>query len=150
MQFRVRVEVPVKPTEKEEVILKLIESIITSTDVRIEGEEMGRVALATSPCLSSLTKLHSMLRRERILDSARKYLLSGIHGDTLTFLMHKQALAAGKISFVSNENESPLGPVIVTVVHPRIHEVVDWLAPPTREGKPIKNIDVPQPDCSSE
>ncbi len=150
MWERVRVEIPIRPTEKEEVILKLIETIMTPGEVRIEGEGLGKMALAISPCLSSLNKFFILLRRERILDSARKYLLKGKQGDTLTFMLHKQALAGGRVSFVSNESESPLGPIVVTISHPALDAVIDWLAPITREGRPIKEISIPEPDCQSD
>lgn len=150
MPERVRVEIPVRPTEKEDFLLKIVDFIMFPTNMNIEGEGLGRKVVATAPCLSSLSKLHDMLRRERILDSARKFLFRGKYANTLTFMLHKQALAAGRISFVSNESESPLGPVVVIIEHPNIEEVIDWLAPQTREGKPIKEVSVPEPDCAED
>ncbi|PMB77050.1 MAG: hypothetical protein C0177_04355 [Fervidicoccus fontis] len=141
------VEIPVRPTEKEEILLKIVNFILVPEDVKVEGEGLGRKIIAISSCLSSLTKLHDLLRRERILDSARKFLYRGKLGNTITFMLHKQALAAGRVSFVSNENESPLGPVIVAIEHPKIDQVIDWLAPQTKEGRPLREIPVPEPDC---
>jgi len=140
-------EIPVRPTENEQLLLRMIDFVMIPAEVKIEGEWLGKKIVASSPCLSSLLKLRDLLRRERILDSARKFLLRGRYEDTLTFMLHKQALSVGRASFVSREDESPLGPVIFTVRHPRIELVIEWLAPQTREGKPIREIGVPEPDC---
>jgi len=68
-------------------------------------------------------------------------------GGSLVFMLHKQALAAGRVSLVDSPSESPLGAVVVRVEHPDPARVVDWLAPPTKDGRPIYVAGLPEGEC---
>lgn len=45
------------------------------------------------------------------------------------FYLNKQAAAAGRIALCAEADESPLGPIRVTIRSPDIGAVIDWLAP---------------------
>ncbi|MCC6052245.1 MAG: hypothetical protein LM585_03300, partial [Fervidicoccaceae archaeon] len=77
MQWRVIVEVPLRKTEDEGKVLELINKIMDPDEVTIEESGVEKVVIAKARCLSSLSKLFSSLRRERILDATRKRLKSG-------------------------------------------------------------------------
>jgi predicted RNA binding protein with dsRBD fold (UPF0201 family) len=51
-------------------------------------------------------------------------------GNTTWFLLNKQAAVAGSVVIIENEQESPLGPITVTIDCEELDAVVDWLAPP--------------------
>ena len=148
LQWRVRVEIPLKPTEDEDRVLGLVDKIIAADRVYVEETGEFKTIVAEARCVSSLRKLHSLLRRERILDSARRRMLRSIAGETLVILLHKQALAVGRASLVDEESESPLGPVRVEIRHPNPREVVDWLAPATRRGRPLWEKEDVTSDCA--
>lgn len=150
MPWKVRVETPLKPTEDEAKVLGLVNEVLEADRVFVEERGSEKWVVATARCVSSLSKLWQMLRRERILDAARKRMLAGIRGNRLVFMLHKQALAVKRLSFVDDERESPLGPVIVEVLHDDPKEVVDWLAPPTSAGKPLWERGPPSKDCAEE
>ncbi|WP_228546751.1 hypothetical protein [Hyperthermus butylicus] len=44
---------------------------------------------------------------------------------------------------VDMDSEAPLGPITFIVEHSNPREVVDWLAPPTRMGRPIYEKPMP-------
>ena len=50
----------------------------------------------------------------------------------------------GRLSFVSGDQESPMGAIRVTVEHPEPRSVVDWLAPPTVRGRPVYEKPIPE------
>ena len=106
---------------------------------RLKEEKEGYAVkiVAEADSLNSLKKLHRLLREERILDSARKHLLEGIEGNTLTFMLNKQVAYIGKVVFADSERESPLGPIKIVVESKDPREVVDWLAPKTSRGVPL-------------
>jgi predicted RNA binding protein with dsRBD fold (UPF0201 family) len=56
----------------------------------------------------------------------------------MQFMLNKQVAAVGKVSFTTGE--SPLGPIVVTIETPDIERLIDYLAPRTRDGKPIEEI----------
>lgn len=147
MRERVRVEIPVRPTEKEEYIVEILKVLMDPQEIKVEGEITNRKIIATSNCLSSLKKLHYLLRSERILDSARKFLKAGSSNEMITVLLHKQALAAGRISFVSSDKESPLGAVRLMIFGKDVEAIINWLAPMTKSGRPVREFDIPSPDC---
>jgi len=72
------------------------------------------------------------------LDSARSVMQRGKHGNVVRFMLNKQVATVGKVSFT--EGESPLGPIVVTLEASDIERLMDYLAPRTREGRPIREI----------
>lgn len=142
---RVRVEAEIRPTEDPEKVKKAVLAVIRPDSLRVEDLGSGyRLLVAEAYSLQSLVRLHERLRAERILDAARSYMLRGIEDGVLTFKLNKQAAAVGRISLVDLDAEAPMGPIVVTVEHPRPREVVDWLAPPTRMGRPVREYPIPE------
>lgn len=139
---RIVVEAEVRPTESIEKVKSAILNIIDPEDIEVEGGEYKRI-IAVSSSLQSLERLRRLLRVERILDAARGAMKKGISEGRLVFYLHKQALYAGRLSFVSGDYESPLGAVRVVIEHPEPRRVLDWLAPPTSRGRPVFELDQP-------
>jgi len=135
--FVLRVEAEVRPTESEERVVEAIRNIV-DVDVKIVDVGGGyRVAVGESTDVARLRRLYTLLRQERILDAARAYAMRFRRGNTLELKLHKQAAYAGHLSFVTYDDESPLGPIRLTVISDKLDEIVDWLAPPTSQGRPI-------------
>lgn len=131
-----------RPTESAEKVKSAILNIINPESIDVGGKDYRRIE-AYSTRLESLERLRRLLRVERILDAARGALKKGLSRDRLEFHLHKQALYAGRVSFVSGDFESPLGAVHVVIEHPDPKRVLDWLAPPTRHGKPLFELGNP-------
>ncbi|MCE4614368.1 MAG: hypothetical protein F7B60_02390 [Desulfurococcales archaeon] len=132
MEVEVAAEAEVRPTEDAERVREALDNIFDG-QASIEG---GMVKLACKS-LSCLSKLHLKLRQQRILDTARSVLRKSTYGEYIEFMLNKQAAYAGKVSFVTDPNESPMGPIRVLIKHPDPGEVIDWLAPRTSHGKPL-------------
>ncbi len=81
--------------------------------------------------LEALSRFHELLRRELILDAARKVLLRGIREDTIAFYLNKQVAYVGHLSFSQPTGESPLGPIRVEIECDNPRQLIDWLAPRT-------------------
>ena len=127
----VTVETEVNSTESLEKVKLAVENIFGS--VRFEVRERGRgsTLFAYASGSESVTKFCNLLRRERIRDAARKVLFHGLEGSTVSFCLNKQVAYAGHLSFSELEDESPLGPLKVTVTSDNPRELIDWLAPRT-------------------
>jgi len=142
---RVRVEAEVRPTESVDKVKRAVLNVFTPDTIHVEDLGGGyRLVVAESYSLRGLVRLHEKLRRERILDAARGYMLRGIDGDTLVFKLNKQAAYVGRVSLVDIDSEAPMGPIVFTVEHSNPRAVVDWLAPPTRMGRPIREHPMPE------
>jgi predicted RNA binding protein with dsRBD fold (UPF0201 family) len=89
-------------------------------------------------------EFYELLRRERILDAARSYMLKGLQPGMLVFKLNKQAAYVGRVSFADMDSEVPMGPITFIVETRRPMDVVNWLAPETRMGRPIREYDMPE------
>jgi predicted RNA binding protein with dsRBD fold (UPF0201 family) len=142
---RVRVEAEVRPTEDVERVKKAILNVFTPDTIHVEDLGGGyQLVVAESYSLKGLVKLHEKLRMERILDAARSYMLRGIDRGLLVFKLNKQAAFVGRVSLVDLDAEAPLGPIVFTIEHSDPRAVVNWLAPPTKMGRPIYENPMPE------
>ncbi|MGC8573236.1 MAG: RNA-binding domain-containing protein [Caldisphaera sp.] len=141
---RIIVEAELRPTEDEEKVIKAINNVFTYKDMEIIDQGEYKVIRCFSDSYDSLRKLHDLLRKQAILDAARSYFLKRVRGNVLQILLHKQALYQGKISLISWDEESPLGPIKITIESDNINAVIDWLSPQTVRGKPLWERDIPE------
>lgn len=123
----------VRPTERVEKVVSAIENIFPGLIMDIRAD---RIEAYNGP--ESLKILHRLLREQRILDTARKVMLGGVVGSATTFQISKQAAIMGVVSFPPEEE--PLGSLHVQICGGK--GVIDWLAPETENGMPIKEIEL--------
>ena len=140
MNIKVRVSALVHPTEIEE---KVREAITNLFSLPLHIRDFGTPQLYGEGDLESLRLLHRRLREERILDTARHILLTGISGDITQFTINKQVAFAGKLNFPGGVES--LGSIHVEISagdEESLLRVIDWLAPETIDGKPVGEIDL--------
>ncbi|HNX39042.1 MAG TPA: RNA-binding domain-containing protein [Methanothrix sp.] len=130
----------VRPTEKVDRVVSAVENIFPGLVMDIRSDKIEAYGGA-----DGLKTLHEMLRRQRILDSARSVMRRGLVGETVSFQISKQAALMGVVSFPPEEE--PLGSLHIQITGGEI--VIDWLAPKTLEGVPVQEIDLPSGDASS-
>ncbi|MFZ3149960.1 MAG: RNA-binding domain-containing protein [Methanothrix sp.] len=123
----------VRPTERVEKVVSAIENIFPGLIMDIRGD---KIEAYNGP--DSLKTLHELLRRQEILDTARKVLLRGLVGNTTAFQLSKQAALMGVVSFPPEEEA--LGSLHVQITGGE--GVINWLAPETENGVPVREIDL--------
>lgn len=132
--MRVHIEAEVRPTEDPAKVETAIKKIFPTLQLdRVKNSFVGE-----SSEVETLDRLHQLLRLRMVLDSARSIMRKGRRGNMVRFMLNKQVATVGKVSFT--DGESPLGPIVVTLEAPDIERLIDYLAPRTREGKPIREI----------
>lgn len=132
--MRARIEAEVRPTEDPAKVEAAIKKIFPTLQLdRVKNSFVGESAE-----VETLDRLHQLLRLQMILDSARSIMRKGRQGNMMRFMLNKQVATVGKVSFT--DGESSLGPIVVTLEAPDIERLIDYLAPRTREGKPIREI----------
>ena len=132
--MKLRVEAEVRATEDRAKVEAAVNRIFPALKLDLVGDRL----IGESIDIQSLDRLHQLLRLQAILDSARKIMRAGRRGNLVEFMLNKQVAAVSKVSFT--DGESPLGSIVVTLEAPDIERLIDYLAPRTREGKPIKEI----------
>jgi predicted RNA binding protein with dsRBD fold (UPF0201 family) len=133
--LRLKVEAEVRPTEDPAKVERAIKNLFPTLELSLAGN----VISGESAAVEALDRLHQLLRSQAILDSARSVMRRGMQGNVIKFMLNKQAAAVGKVSFT--DGESPLGPITVIVEARDAERLIDYLAPRTSEGKPIKEIE---------
>jgi predicted RNA binding protein with dsRBD fold (UPF0201 family) len=137
----IEVSAPVNPTEDLSKVQAAIENIFTGLEFQLQEREGMKTRLVGSGNHECLIKLHELIRCRKILDTARTNIR--FKGNIVTFRLNKQAAFVGKVSFPPGDE--PLGSILVEIVAQSPDEamkVVDWLAPPTEEGKPQFEIEL--------
>jgi predicted RNA binding protein with dsRBD fold (UPF0201 family) len=124
----------INPTEDPVKVRFAIENIFGSA-LEIKKLAEGSKIIAKSKDLGNLARLSDLLRRERIRDAARKFLLKKIRGKTITFFLNKQVAFAGHVSFCEEFAESPLGPLKIQIKTEDPLKLINWIAPPSQKRK---------------
>jgi hypothetical protein len=135
-EIRARVETPLNPTEDPEKVARAVHNLFPSANLVNEKTDVRHSRLyATMTRLEDLENLKNVLRQEAIRDAARKVLFSSVSGSSIVVYLNKQAAFAGKASFCERYDESPLGPITLTITSESPEQVIDWLAPSSRARK---------------
>jgi predicted RNA binding protein with dsRBD fold (UPF0201 family)/dephospho-CoA kinase len=130
------ISVLLMPTEVEERVRKAVENVFPGTRLTlIKKEGFVDQLTGTAP---SLDTMHELLRRQQILDTARNSFFKGIEGKEISFQLNKQAALMGYVNFL--DHPMPLGGIDVTIETDEPELIIDWLAPVTAEGQPVKEI----------
>lgn len=127
----------VRPTERVEKVASAIEKIFPGMIMDIRADR-----IEAYDGLESLRNLHSLLREQSILDTARGVMLRGRVGEAVSFQLNKQAAFMGIVSFPPEEE--PLGSLHIQIMGGEM--VINWLAPETENGVPINEIELEEAD----
>ena len=123
-----KVEATVNPSEDPQKVIGAIESVIErcSPEFRYGNRVVGRAA-----GIEPLSLLYEQVRSRSAMGVLRRMLLDNRAGDSTWFLLNKQAAAAGIAAVIEEEQESPLGPIRVTLSCEELDTLIDWLVPET-------------------
>jgi hypothetical protein len=133
MIHRVDVDVvaPVRDTEVTDRVVDAVENLFPTATIETQP---GRVVAEAH----SLEQFSELLHRQEILDTARREFGKRASGNAFSFALKKQAAFKGVVNFaVGNPDELGDIEVHVTVHEPDVESYVDYVAPPTEDGKPI-------------
>ncbi len=127
----VRIEAPVRDTEVTDRVGDAVENIFPGVEL---DHEPGQLVGETH----ELERFSERLHEQAILDTARREFAKRRDDDGFSFALKKQAAFKGVVNFsVGNPDELGDIEVHVTVRDPSVDEVIDYIAPPTEEGRPV-------------
>ncbi len=121
----------VNPTEDPNKVRVAVEKMLGDIQLEIMHDGDRERLVGRSEGREALLRFYDLLRREQILDAARKVLFQGVQNNIIRFHLNKQVAYVGHISFSQSEGESPLGPICVEIESDNPRAVIDWLAPKT-------------------
>jgi hypothetical protein len=128
----VRVVAPVRDTEVTDRVADAVRNLFPNAEIR---EEPGQIVAEAH----SMDAFSERLHEQEILDTARREFFRRADDEGFAFALKKQAAFKSVINFaVGNPDELGDIEVQVTVHEPDVETVVDHVAPPTEDGKPIR------------
>lgn len=92
----------------------------------------------TSDDWHCLQKFHDQLRDRKVRDSARRLLFRRRDGDGVSLLLNRQAAFKGIAVLCDQEDESPLGPLVLTLRSRELDRIIDWLTVHGPTDRPVK------------
>ena len=129
------------PTESEFTVKQALRNVFDFEDSEAEistnEEKLYQIITVEKTGVEALDELFRGIRKEKIVEAFRQHFLSRMDSDQnlLRFKIHKQALMVPSFHVCELDEESPLGPVEVTIESPNILELINYLAPPTVKGE---------------
>lgn len=125
---RVEVRAEVKPTETEDRVEKAVSTLFPELEISIDGAVEGEGFGA------DLEHFRNRVFEQRVIDTVRNELEGGRRDSRSVVELDKGAAWADRVNFHVGGS---LGPITLEV-RGRLDEFIDWVAPPTVEGKPVE------------
>jgi len=125
-QIDLKVEAIVNPSEHAQKVIDAIANIFTrcSPELSFRSRVVGRAVGS-----DALSILYEQVRSRSAMGVLRRMLLDNRAGDSTWFLLNKQAATSGIAAFIEEQQESPLGPIRVTISCEELDKLIDWLVP---------------------
>lgn len=112
-------------SEDTEKVLMALQNVLGNCEYTTErGENSITLRSTSSKCVE---KIRNQFRDRRIRAVARRLAMGSRVGYRLTFMLNRQAAYKGTIALCSNEEESPLGPLYLTLESSELDKLIDWL-----------------------
>ncbi len=115
---------PVNLSENPEKVKQAISNIFPFSEIKNENFSIK----AQSKELRSLEKIYEAITLSQSQKSYTRNLENNLEGDTTWFFLNKQAAFVEKIAICDEPEESPLGPIKVTLTSSNIDGIIDWIA----------------------
>ena len=120
---KIEVYCPIYPSEDPKKIELAITNILDDVDIKISNEALR----ATSTNLESLKKIYETINSHKTQNTYRRQLNLNLDNESTWFYLNKQAAFAKTILVCSESDESPLGPIKITLDSKNIEQVLEWL-----------------------
>jgi predicted RNA binding protein with dsRBD fold (UPF0201 family) len=125
------VTAPVHDTEVTDRVADAITALFPGAEPELRHGDL-------TATVHDLEHFSELLHRQEILDTARGVFFDTRRGDSFSFQLKKQAAFEGVVNFVADE-PGELGAIAVRVrvEDPTVEDVIDHIAPPTEDGRPV-------------
>jgi hypothetical protein len=113
----------VNPSESIEKIEKAISNIFPYSIINNNNLSIN----AKSKELRSFEKIYQFIHNNKLQKNYLRSLEDHLQDDTTWFYLNKQAAFVEQIAICEESDESPLGPIKVTLTSSNIDAIIDWL-----------------------
>ena len=121
---KIEMSCPVNPSEDPAKVEKAIANIFSNSTIKYENFTM----FAQSKELRSFEKIYETIHNNQSQKTYSRNLENNLENDTTWFFLNKQAAFVERIAICEEPEESPLGPIKVTLTSSNIDGIIDWTA----------------------
>jgi hypothetical protein len=120
---KIEISSPVNLSEDPEKITKAITNIFPYSIIKNENFSI----IAQSKELRSFEKIYETIQTDQSQKTYSCNLENNLDGDSTWFFLNKQAAFVEKVAICDEVEESPLGPIKVTLTSSNIDGIIDWI-----------------------
>ena len=113
----------VNPSESIEKIETAISNIFPYSIINNNNFSIN----AQSKELRSFEKIYQFIQNNKLQKNYLRSLEDNLQGNTTWFYLNKQAAFVEQIAICEESDESPLGPIKVTISSSNIDAIIDWI-----------------------
>jgi hypothetical protein len=114
---------PINSSEDPEKVKQSVANIFPYSIIKIENFSIH----AQSKELRSLKKIYEIIHKNKSQKIYIRHLENNLENDFTWFLLNKQAAFVDNIAICDEPEESPLGPIKVTLTSSNIDAIIDWI-----------------------
>jgi hypothetical protein len=118
-------EATISPSEDPAKVLQAMKKVVGEASCDFATTPHSARLATEDP--RALVRVREQLRDRHVRSAARKQMLLSISECSTSLMLNRQAAAAGVIALCGSPEESPLGPIYITVESEKIATVIDWL-----------------------
>jgi len=120
---KIEMSCPINPSEDPAKVEKAITNIFPYSIIKYENFTM----LAQSKELRSFEKIYETIHTNQSQKTYSRNLENNLENDTTWFFLNKQVAFVEKVAICDEPEESPLGPIKVTLTSSNINGIIDWV-----------------------
>jgi len=113
----------INPSEDPQKIKQAVSNVFENMEIKIEKDLLK----ANSQNLESLSKIHDVIHNRGVQKTYRYHLNKNLLKNSTWFYINKQAAFVSAVSLCEEAEESPLGPITVTLTSRNIEKIIEWL-----------------------
>lgn len=111
-------------TEDKERILQALKNVI-DMEYSVENDRI----IGKTDSYKDLETIYNRIRDKQIIPVVRRLLRKNAKNNKTRVYINKQAAFVNNIVFCDRADESPLGPIVVTIKTNNVEEFIDWISP---------------------
>lgn len=120
--LEITVQAYINPSEEIEKVSSAIKNVFPESALILKDNKL----YTSAEKMEVFKKVKDQIRSKSTLSVLKKILLSNQNTDTTWFLLNKQAAFSKVVALIEDEDESPLGPIKITIRNQDIEEIINW------------------------
>ena len=128
IEFRTEVTLraAISPSEAPPKVAAAVASVLGMSPDDVELSETSAQLRTDDPKV--MTRIRDKLRDRHVRGAARRQFILNKEGGSTSIMLNRQAATVGALALCGTPEESPLGPIYLTIESDRIDEAIDRLA----------------------